>query len=193
MVGPLRIQKAAASTSHLSGRLKGRKHHDISTQITPAIARPTRQTVPLEPPLVLQLPWHSVQPYRRHRYAASALLRLRLCCHSSGRMLGSLPSNQHSSGMLGHKLQALAARTACSAECDPGGPRHRCVLAAGQLRGRVAAGTLLAGACRAVLRDPLVLLPAQAAHHHCIIMTHPCPDAGGGGSLVASGQQLGTG
>ena len=46
---------------------------------------------------------------------AAALLRLRLCVQHSGRMLGSLLSNQHSSGRSGQRPQALTARTACSA------------------------------------------------------------------------------
>ncbi len=49
------------------------------------------------------------------RQPAAALLRLRLGFQHSSRMLGSLLSNQHSSGLSGHKPWALTARTACSA------------------------------------------------------------------------------
>jgi hypothetical protein len=50
------------------------------------------------------------------RQPAAALLRLRLGFQQhSSRMLGSLLSNQHSSGLSGHKPWALTARTACSA------------------------------------------------------------------------------
>ena len=54
-------------------------------------------------------------PHFSSQLPALLLLRLFVLDQHSGRMLGSLLSNQHSSGRSGQRPQALTARTACSA------------------------------------------------------------------------------